>query len=74
METKLNSVILARGGSKGVPGKNIKKLNGIPLLAYPIIEAKKSKYISDVYVSTDDVNIKNVALEHNRYRIYETCC
>ena len=33
METKLNSVILARGGSKGVPGKNIKKLNGIPLLA-----------------------------------------
>ena len=64
METKLNSVILARGGSKGVPGKNIKKLNGIPLLAYPIIEAKKSKYISDVYVSTDDVNIKNVALEY----------
>jgi N-acylneuraminate cytidylyltransferase len=61
---KLNSIILARGGSKGVPGKNIKKLNGIPLLAYPIIAAKKAKYISDVYVSTDDLEIKNVALEY----------
>ena len=64
MKTKLNSVILARGGSKGVPGKNIKKLNGIPLLAYPIMAARKSKHISDIYVSTDDVNIKNVAIEY----------
>ena len=62
--TKLNSVILARGGSKGVPGKNIKEVNGIPLLAYPIIAAKKIKHISDIYVSTDDVDIKNVALEY----------
>ena len=62
MKTKLNSVILARGGSKGVPGKNIKKLNGIPLLAYPIMAARKSKHISDIYVSTDDVNIKNVTI------------
>ena len=62
--TKLNSVILARGGSKGIPGKNIKKVNGIPLLAYPIIATNKSKYISDIYVSTDDIEIKNVALEY----------
>tara|TARA_B100000131_G_scaffold308568_1_gene338082 strand:+ start:122 stop:805 length:684 start_codon:yes stop_codon:yes gene_type:complete len=61
---KLKVIILARGGSKGVPGKNIKKVNGIPLLAYPIIAAKKAKYISDIYVSTDDVDIKNVALEY----------
>jgi len=60
----LNSVILARGGSKGVPGKNIKEINGIPLLGYPIIAAKKSEYISDIYVSTDDINIKKVALEY----------
>ena len=64
MITKLKSIILARGGSKGVPGKNIKEINGIPLLAYPIIAAKKSEHISDIYVSTDDVDIKNVALEY----------
>jgi len=60
----LKSIIPARGGSKGVPGKNIKKINGIPLLAYPIISAQKSKFISDVYVSTDDKLIKDVALSY----------
>ena len=62
---KLKVVILARGGSKGVPGKNIKKVNNIPLLAYPILAAHKSKYISDIYVSTDDVLIKDVALQYD---------
>ena len=57
-------IILARGGSKGVPGKNIKELNGVPLLAYPILAAKKAELISEIYVSTDDVNIKKVALEY----------
>ena len=61
---KLKVIILARGGSKGVPGKNIKKINGIPLLAYPILASKKANHISDIYVSTDDVNIKQVALEY----------
>jgi len=61
---KLKVIIPARGGSKGVPGKNIKEVNGIPLLAYPIIAAKDSKYISDIYVSTDSKEIKNVALKY----------
>ena len=61
---KLKVIILARGGSKGVPGKNIKKINGIPLLAYPILASKKANHISDIYVSTDNVNIKQVALEY----------
>ena len=61
---KLKVIIPARGGSKGVPGKNIKEVNGIPLLGYPIIAAKDSKYISDIYVSTDSQEIKNVALEY----------
>ena len=47
-----------------VPGKNIKKINGIPLLAYPILASKKANHISDIYVSTDNVNIKQVALEY----------
>ena len=61
---QLKVILLARGGSKGVPGKNIKKINGIPLLAYPILASKKSNHISDIYVSTDDVKIKQVALEY----------
>ena len=60
----LKAVIPARGGSKGLPGKNIKKINDIPLLAYPILAAKKSKHISDIYVSTDDELIKKVSLEY----------
>ena len=39
-------IIPARGGSKGVPGKNIKKLNGCPLLAYPIISAHMTKGVT----------------------------
>ena len=58
------AVILARGGSKGLPGKNIKEIKGTPLLAFPILAAKKSKYISDIYVSTDDDSIKEAALKY----------
>ena len=61
---KLKAIILARGGSKGVPGKNIKEVNGIPLLAYPILSAQKSNYVSKIYVSTDDDLIKKVALKY----------
>jgi len=61
---QLKAIIPARGGSKGVVGKNIKKVNGIPLLAYPIIAAKKAKFISEVYVSTDDDSIAQVALQY----------
>ena len=58
-------IIPARGGSKGVPGKNIKKLNGVPLLAYPIISAHMTKGVTEVFVSTDDEEIKEVALNHD---------
>jgi len=47
------AIIPARGGSKGVPKKNIKPLAGNPLIAYTIREAKKSQYISRIIVSTD---------------------
>ena len=60
----MKSIIPARGGSKGVPGKNIKKIKGMPLLAYPIISAQKTKCITEVYVSTDDESIKEVALSY----------
>lgn len=54
-------VIPARGGSKSIPRKNIKLLAGKPLIAWTIEEAKKSKYITRVIVSTDDPEIADVA-------------
>jgi N-acylneuraminate cytidylyltransferase len=53
--------IFARGGSEGLPGKNIKILNGKPLIAYAIQTALESKYIDKVFVSTDDAAIAEVA-------------
>ena len=55
--------ICARGGSKGIPGKNIKIINGIPLIAYTIKLAKEiqKKYNAVITLSTDDVEIKKTA-------------
>ena len=53
--------IFARGGSKGVPRKNIKLLNGKPLIAYAIEAARAVKGIDAVIVSTDDEEIAEVA-------------
>ena len=58
------AIIPARGGSKGLPGKNILPLCGKPMIAYTIEAAKQSKYISRVIVSTDDQKIANIALEY----------
>ena len=58
------ALIPARGGSKGLPGKNIKLLNGKPLIAYTIEAALKSISISAVYVSTDCAEIASVAREY----------
>lgn len=55
------AVIPARGGSKGVPRKNIKDLNGKPLISYTIEEGKKSKFIDRLIVSTDSIEIANIA-------------
>lgn len=60
---KFLAIIPARGGSKGVPRKNIKMLAGKPLIAWTIEEAKKSKYIDTCVVSTEDEEIKTVAEE-----------
>jgi CMP-N-acetylneuraminic acid synthetase len=54
-------IVPARGGSKGVPRKNIKILSGKPLIAYTIEEALKSKYIDRLIVSTDDIEIAEIA-------------
>lgn len=55
--------IFARGGSKGLPGKNIKPLAGKPLIKYSIETAKKCPSIDEVFVSTDDTAIADIARE-----------
>jgi CMP-N-acetylneuraminic acid synthetase len=56
--------IFARGGSKGLPRKNVRLLAGKPLIAYAIDAARASKWIERVVVSTDDVEISQVAMEY----------
>ncbi|MEX1003132.1 MAG: acylneuraminate cytidylyltransferase family protein [Crocinitomicaceae bacterium] len=61
---KILAIIPARGGSKRVPGKNIKKLGGKPLIAHSIEQAKNSKFINRIIVSTDSQEIADVAVAH----------
>ncbi len=58
---KILALIPARGGSKGVPGKNIKLLAGRPLIEYTIAAAGKSRLLNDIVVSTDSPDIARIA-------------
>lgn len=58
------AIIPARGDSKGIPQKNIKKLAGKPLISYTIETAQKSKYISRIVVSTDNPTIAEVSKKY----------
>ncbi len=61
---RILAITLARGGSKSVPMKNIRPILGIPLIAYTIAEALRSTKISRYIVSTDDEQIRDVALKY----------
>ncbi|WP_139451903.1 acylneuraminate cytidylyltransferase family protein [Campylobacter armoricus] len=56
--------ICARGGSKGVKNKNIRKINDLELIAYSIIQAKNSKLFEHIVISTDSDEIAKVALKY----------
>ena len=59
---KVLGIIPARGGSKGIPRKNVRLLAGKPLIAYTIEKALESKYLSRIIVSTDDEEIANTGI------------
>ena len=63
MKQYIVGFIFARGGSQGIPGKNIRLLAGKPLIAYAIETAFQSQLIDRVVVSTDDKKIARVAQE-----------
>lgn len=59
------TIITARGGSKGIPRKNIKKLNGKPVLAYSIEPSIASDFIKKTYVTTEDEEISDISKKFN---------
>lgn len=65
--------ICARGGSKGIPKKNIRKLNGKPLIAYTIAMSQKiaKKYNANIALSTDSEEIKEVAKKYGLTTRYD---
>ncbi len=70
---KILLTICARGGSKGIPGKNIKILNGLPLVAYSICTGRKfaEKYKADFALSTDSESIKEIAAQYGLITEYD---
>ncbi len=60
---KILAVIPARAGSKGIPNKNIRLVNGKPLIWYSINNAIKSKYVSNIIVSTDSQEVATIATQ-----------
>ena len=61
---KILCTICARGGSKGVKNKNIKEINGKPLIAYTIKQAQDSGLFEHIVISTDSDDIANIAREY----------
>ena len=57
-------IIPARGGSKGIPRKNLKRICGKPLILWTIESGLKSSYIDELYVSTEDEEIAEVSRQH----------
>ena len=61
MQNKVVAIILARGGSKGIPRKNVLNFVGHPLVAWSVMQAKQTKEIDEVYVSSDSDEILEIA-------------
>ena len=62
---------LARGGSKSIPRKNIRPLAGVPVIGYTIAEALRSRYVTRYVVSTDDAEIRRVAIQYGAEAPFE---
>ncbi len=60
-DKRILALIPARGGSKGLPGKNIKLLMDKPLIGWTIEQARKSNYVDEIFVTTDDRAIAEIS-------------
>jgi CMP-N-acetylneuraminic acid synthetase len=67
---RIPCIILARKNSKGIKKKNIQLINGKPLILYTINYAKKSKYVNDILISTDDPDVARIATNNKCKLLY----
>ncbi|MCQ2022244.1 cytidylyltransferase domain-containing protein [Clostridium butyricum] len=67
MNKKIVAIIPARSGSKGIIDKNIREIDGKPLIAYTIEAAKKSRVFTDILVSTDSNKYKQISEEYGAW-------
>lgn len=67
IDGKILAIVPARGGSKGLPGKNILDCGGKPLLAWTIEAAQNSKYVDRVLVSTETQEIADIAVKYGAW-------
>ncbi len=65
MQKECAIFIPARGGSKGLKNKNLKKFASKPLVYWSIAQAKKTKFINDIYLSSDSEKILNLGRQNN---------
>lgn len=63
------ALIIGRAGSSGVPGKNILNILGRPMMAYPLLAAKHSKYCDEIFVSTDCDDISSIGSKYGAQTI-----
>ena len=63
------ALMLGRDGSSGFPGKNTSPVLNRPMMEYPLLAAQKSRYIDEIYVSTDSEAIKDIALKNGVFII-----
>ena len=59
------AILIGRKGSKGFPGKNLKKINGKRMFEYPLLAAKRTKSIEKIFVSTDCPVIKKISKKYH---------
>jgi CMP-N-acetylneuraminic acid synthetase len=71
---KVMAIIPARGGSKGVPGKNTYPIDGKPLISYTIEAALESNLLKTIIVTSDDINVRKIAESYKGISFHERPC
>lgn len=64
-------LVVGRGGSKGLPGKNLRKVGGLSLVGYKVRSARQSRYCSRLIVSSDSSEIRDEAMRHGAEMLFE---
>ena len=74
---RIVAIIPARGGSKGIPNKNVKYFDGNPLMTWTIKQALNSKFIQETYITSDSHQILSIAddiVYHLLILLEVVCC